>query len=145
MTIKLIIIHTIIAMITIPATAKDVEYKEEAHNFLAGSYLIIGKHYKSKQAYHGKATLSLNGNELKLTKHINEQIISGNGKVERAIFADVDVLRMKFNEHENELEATCLFKGDLDNYARITCYIYPPDMNIDEPGLEAWFIDRSKI
>ena len=139
---KLIIIFVTMMAAILPVVAKDQEYEENRLNFLGGSYIIIGKHYKSKQAYQGTATISSTGKSLKITKHINKQTIIGTGNIERAIFADVDVLRMRWLEDKQKLESTCLFQGDLDNYARISCYVYPLKKDISKPGLEAWFIDN---
>lgn len=136
----------LIGLMTIITTffvfAKDVEYRKNTYNFLIGNYLIVGKYYKSNITYYGKATIAINGDNLKITKYINKQRMNAVGKIERALFADTDVLRMHFMEHQQPREGTCLFQGDLDNYARISCYIYPPHSDTSDPGLEVWFINR---
>lgn len=124
--------------------AKDIEDNESVHNFLVGNYLIIGKYYEAETTYYSKATIMTNGDGLKIIKHINKRKFSGIGKVERAIFADAPVLRMNFTKDKQPQEQTCIFRSDLDNYARISCYVYPPRSDTNDPGLEAWFIDRSK-
>lgn len=135
----------LIIIFAIPlAFATDAEYDENAHNFLFGSYLIIGKYYESNITYYGKAIIASNGDNLKITKYINNSKITGTGKIEHAIFADAPVLRMNFTKYKQPQEQTCLFRSDLDNYARISCYAYLPRSDTNDPGLEAWFIDRSK-
>ncbi len=47
---------------------------------------------------------------------------------------------MRFVEHNLQYEETCMIDSDLDNYARITCYLHQPGSETDNPELEALFI-----
>lgn len=59
--------------------------------------------------------------------------------------ASTQVLRMRFRSGNSSFEGTYLFHSDLDNYARITGYLYKVDpktgvpVNTKNPGLETLF------
>ena len=43
-----------------------------------------------------------------------------------------------------EYEITYLWRSDLDNYARLSGYLYQPGEKTDSPGMEALFRDHTK-
>jgi hypothetical protein len=50
------------------------------------------------------------------------------------------VLRIRFNDNGKEFEGTFLWRGDLDNYPRLTGFIYRGgSVQTKSAGLEAWF------
>jgi hypothetical protein len=47
-----------------------------------------------------------------------------------------------FSHRNRDYEATYLIHADLDNYARLTGYLFQASGKTVKPGLEALFIDR---
>jgi len=79
---------------------------------------------------------------LKVRRSINGQVIYGTAAIETALNGDARVIRIRFRENQIFYEQTCLSQSDLDNYARISCYLYRLDKSTTEPGLEALFHDH---
>lgn len=51
----------------------------------------------------------------------------------------IPVLRAHFSTDGQEYEATYLWRSELDNYPRVTGYIYLPKNQTKSPGIEALF------
>lgn len=112
-------------------------------NFFVGTYNIVGKSYESNQTYLGEVDMAIQGKSLKVTRRISGKKIIGKGFIELTVVGDPqEVLRIRFKEANSSYEETCLWHGDLDNYARITCYLYRPEIQTENPGLEAYFIKQ---
>lgn len=109
-------------------------------DFIQGEYHLIGKAPDSEKTYYGKLTIKSKANHLVIERRINDKTINGTAALEKALAGEADVLRMRFTEEEQKFEATCLIDSDLDNYARMSCYLYSVNGNTDHPGLEALFI-----
>lgn len=112
-------------------------------DFLVGKYLLIGKAPDSEATYSGKLEIYRDKEKLKVLRKIGNMIVEGEAAIEYALNGDAEVLRIRFTEDSKDYEETCLFRPDLDNYARISCYWYQPGINTDKPGMEALFYDHT--
>jgi len=112
-------------------------------DFIAGNYLLVGKLPDSNNTYHGKLQIVSTDSGIEVHRIISGKTISGSGAIEKATADGVGVFRMRFREDGTEFEETCMIQSDLDNYARITCYLYQPGVRTGNPGLEALFIDHN--
>jgi hypothetical protein len=72
-------------------------------------------------------------------------MIEGTGQVETATADRIRVLRVRFIENGESYEAAYLVGGDLDNYGRLTGYVYLKNGKTKKPGLEAWFSDPDAV
>ena len=110
-------------------------------HLLPGKYKMIGKAVDSDETYTGKVEISADDLVLKVRREINGQIIMGVASVESALHGEAQVLRIRITQDNSKYEQTCLWQSDLDNYARISCYIYQPGVETREPGMEVMFHD----
>ena len=115
---------------------------EFLYGFLEGTYKVIGKVPDSNQTYTGKAILRKDGDQLEVIRKIKNKEIKGIGKIETATADKIKVLRLRFHENEKDYEVTYIIDSDLDNYARLSGYIYLQKGGTIMPGLEALFIDH---
>jgi hypothetical protein len=109
-----------------------------------GKYLLVGKELDSDKTYHGKVQIQDNKGKLTVVRNINGKTIKGVAAIESTLNGDAKVLRIRFTEGETNFEQTCMVGSDLDNYARISCYLYQPKMHTLKPGLEVLFNDHTK-
>ncbi len=117
-----------------------------AAEFLAGSYDVVGRYPESERTYAGTMTIALPTTEtetLSVTRVINGITRQGIGALATTADAAV-VLRVQFEEGGETLEATYLIGSDLDNYARLTGYVYAKSGGTILPGIEALFHDHYK-
>ena len=110
------------------------------YNFLEGSYELIGRFPDSNMTYTGKVVLKKSGDYLEVIRTIKNKVIKGTGKIETATADKIKVLRIRFIDENKNYEGTYLIHSDLDNYARLTGYLYLKEGGTKEPGLEALFI-----
>jgi len=126
------------------ALADDVKNHEFLYGFLSGSYLVVGQEIDSTKTYRGRVILKKQGDHLEVTRIIHGQRITGIGTIEHAVGPDkVNVLRVRFTLNQKKFEITYLWHSDLDNYARLSGYVYQPGKRTATPGLEALFIDHT--
>lgn len=111
--------------------------------YLEGSYALVGRHPDSKQAYSGRATIAISDQGLKITRVINGRTIVANGNMDTATPDQIPVLRVSFKKDGKHYEETCMVSSDLDNYSRVTCYLYQETTK--KVGLEAWFPDHGQL
>ncbi|MBU6955361.1 hypothetical protein [Hahella sp. HN01] len=121
-------------------TAKDF-----LGDFIIGAYQLIGKAPDSTSTYQGALQIYSENHQLKIKREIGGAVIFGEAAIEDAAHGEATVLRMRFQENSIAYESTCLVQSDLDNYARISCHLYQANKGSKTPGLEALFIDHSKI
>ncbi len=116
---------------------------ESAADSLVGEYVVIGKKPDSIVTYQGRVTLQKRGQKLLVTRTINGHTDHG-----IAVFyeadppGDVVALNMHFSQGGRQYEAAYLWSNDLDNYPRLTGYVYLPKdsaMQTQSPGLESLF------
>jgi hypothetical protein len=108
-----------------------------------GDYILVGKALDSDQTYHGKVKIKSSARGLTVTRQVGGKTINGTAKVEPTGSGESSVLRIRFADANVKYEQTCLVAGDLDNYARISCYLYRPGVETKQPGMEVLFHDQS--
>jgi len=116
----------------------DLEFLSE---FLNGSYHLIGKQPDSERTYSGKVTIWFVGGQWEVTRIIEGHEIKGIGKVEIAAMGEEKVLRVRFRQKKRGYEVTYLIDSDLNNYGRLSGYLYLEEGGTKSPGLEALFIE----
>ena len=137
-----LLLTTIVALIY--ATEVGAQTKEQhLEGYIQGTYLLIGKHLDSTDTYYGEVSISKSESGLSVTRTISETVTSGTATIAHATADHTPVLRMHFQKDGKNFEETCIAANDLDNYARITCYLYIPGTKTMNPGLEAFFIKLS--
>lgn len=108
--------------------------------FLSGEYDLIGRRPDSSSTYTGRVTLVDKDGVLQVTRTVDGKTVRGTMKFDTVGGADrIPVLRVRFRMDGREYEATYLWQSDLDNYPRLTGYIYLPGNRTKSPGLEAFF------
>jgi len=126
------------------ATADDGNNHEFLYGYLSGTYQVIGQEIDSKKTYEGKVILKRTGDQFEVTRIICGERVIGVGKIEHALGPDkANVLRVRFQQNGEEYEITYIWQSDLDNYGRLSGYVYQPGRHTSNPGLEALFIDHT--
>jgi len=143
----LALLGSLLALTTVIASTSTLASNPQTHadrcGFLAGTYTVVGKEIDSSQTYLGRVILRQGKECLLVERIINGEHVSGEGRIEHALGSDeADVLRVRFVLQGKQYEITYLWQGDLDNYARISGYVYRPGIQTDNPGMEVLFIDR---
>ncbi len=108
-----------------------------------GKYILVGKGLDTDKTYLGKVEIRSIKDRLIVERKINGKSVKGSAAIESAAGGDAQVLRIRFTEDGNSYEQTCLVNSDLDNYARISCYLYKPGIKTKQPGLEVFFHDHT--
>jgi hypothetical protein len=111
------------------------------NGFLEGRYQVIGRYPDSKETYAGKVALKKDGYSLKVVREIGDEVVEGVGGIEASMADGIKVLRVRFVWSGSEYEATYVIASDLDNYARLTGYVYLVGGATKQAGLEALFVD----
>ncbi len=117
----------------------DIDY-ENLYDFMVGSYHLIGKEIDGSNTYYGQVTIVKRARHLVVKRTIAGKTVTGRGVMKTIGHDDCLVLTVSFKQDGLDFEATYLWQPDLDNYARITGYIYHPGVTTADPGLEALFI-----
>lgn len=134
-----------LAFVGQPAIGDNVDNHEFLYEYLVGHYIVIGKELNSDKTYCGKVVFSYENDCLIVTRDIEGKILKGEGSIEHALGPDeANVLRVRFVQKGQEYEITYLWRSDLDNYARLSGYLYQPGKKTDSPGMEALFRDHAK-
>jgi len=116
--------------------------KHFSTGFVTGKYLLVGKGVDTNDTYHGQVEIYSEKEKLKVKRIIGGKKIVGEAVIESAAHGEATVLRIRFSENGAAYENTCLVWSDLDNHARISCYLYQPGVKTVNPGLETLFIDH---
>jgi hypothetical protein len=123
-----------------PDTASKPLDAEFLRGFLAGEYDVIGRKPDSLTTYTGRVTIREVGGTLEIIRTIDGKTERGTIQFDTTAGTDrIPVLRAHFSMDGQEYEATYLWRSDLDNYPRMTGYIYLPKNKTKSPGLEALF------
>ena len=112
------------------------------YGYLQGTYILIGKAPDSNVTYYGTMEFINEENGLKVIRAVSGKIVTGEGKIEYATADKIQVLRVGFTENEKKYEATYLIGSDLDNYGRLTGFLYEKDGKTKLQGFEALFSDH---
>jgi hypothetical protein len=130
---------------TSPTPSPTSEDTDDLLNYFTGSYRLIGKELDSDKTFLGRVIIDRKGHELKVLRTVNGMTSEGVGRIEFRPVASSRVLRIRFSSGNSKFEGTYLYHSDLDNYARITGYLYKVDprtgvpIDTKNPGLEALF------
>ena len=133
------------ASATNPTPSPTSDDTDDLLGFLAGSYRLVGKELDSNKPFVGRVIINLKGKQLQVLRTVNGITTEGVGRIEMAAPESSRVLRIRFSSGNNKFEGTYLYHTDLDNYARITGYLYKIDpktgipIDTKDPGLEALF------
>lgn len=137
---------TLLTLISFVTYAQTPETEEDFISaFVTGQYVLIGQGIDTDTTYSGHVSIYLEDKQLKIKRVIDGKLIIGTAAFESALNGDAKVLRIRFLDNSKSYEETCLWASDLDNYARISCYLYIPGKDIKKPGFEALFIDHSLL
>lgn len=113
---------------------------------LTGSYEIIGRYPDSDQVYLGTASIETSDSDpdqLIVTRTIDGKSIEGSGTMEMNSEGTTELLRITFTSEDGTgMEGTYQLQVDLDNYARLSGYVYVKDGDTVVPGIEALFSDH---
>ena len=112
-------------------------------DFILGKYLLVGKGVDTQYTYTGKITIYREENSLKLKRVVDGKTTVGSVAFESALGGDSKVIRIRFSQAGKSFEETCLWQSDLDNYARISCYLYSPGGDTRDPGMEVMYHDHT--
>jgi hypothetical protein len=137
--VKLLVFIIILLLVAEPGTSAEND-TDFLYGFLKGSYELIGRWPDSKETYSGKIIFEKDRGHFRVVRLINGKKITGIGKIETVTSDKVKVLRIRFKQDEREYEGTYLIGSDLDNYGRLTGYLYLKNGKTKNPGLEAFFI-----
>jgi len=113
--------------------------------YLTGSYFLIGKELDGEKTFLGKVIINRKGTRLQILRTVNGTTVEGVGRIEVAPLASSRVLRIRFKSGNSSFEGTYLYHSDLDNYPRITGYLYKVNpktgvpIETKKPGLETLF------
>jgi hypothetical protein len=130
---------------TSPTPSPTSEDVDDLLDYLTGSYRLIGKELDSDKPFLGEVVINRKGEQLQVLRTVNGITTEGVGRIEIAPLASSRVLRIRFSSGNNKFEGTYLFHSDLDNYARITGYLYKVNpktgvpIDTKNPGLETLF------
>ena len=133
------------ASATSPTPSPTSDDIDDLLGFLTGSYRLVGKELDSNKPFVGQVIINLKGQQLQVLRTVNGVTMEGVGRIEVASPESSRVLRIRFTSGDNKFEGTYLYHSDLDNYARITGYLYKIDpktgvpIDTKNPGLEALF------
>ncbi len=110
-------------------------------NVMQGDYVMVGKKPDSQATYTGRLTFRPHGEKLAFTRTIDGRTVRGIATLETTVVGDpAPVLRMRFVQDGQRLEATFQWMIDLDIYARFTGYVYRADGTTTKAaGLEMLF------
>jgi len=148
MRLKKIIIFAICASIVTFSLFADKIDEENALGFLSGDYILIGKKINSKKTYSGSIRLKYNEKQkcLDIKRDVSGVTSKGKATIEYVTSDQIPVLRIKFTEKNIKYEGIFLWRSDLDNFGRLSGYIYFADgQSVEDPGLEAYFINQVSL
>jgi len=116
---------------------------ESDYPTLSGDYELIGRRFDGGALFAGKMTIDeVTPNKFSVIRVVDGKKISGTGRVEYVTPDKLPVFRVSFQEDGKDMEGTFLYRSDLDNYGRLSGYVYPKNYTGTKPGIEALFIAR---
>lgn len=122
---------------SIPLAAKD-DAEQSLLDFVTGDYAIIGQEPDGDAAYVGSASIEPEQGGVTLKERHGSHEFTAHGTVEAPSPGEGTVLRFRWQD-DGPMIMSCLVSGDLDNYARLTCYWLRQGSEPKQPGLEAMF------
>jgi hypothetical protein len=131
-------------LLAFPARAGEEE-TDFLYDFLIGSYEVIGRWPDSHKTYTGRVDVSHKDGHLALIRDVDGKKTKCNGRIDSLGADDIKVLRVNFNHSGNDYNGTYIIKSDLDNYGRLTGYVYLANGATRKVGLEALFSDHGQL
>ncbi len=108
-------------------------------DLVPGHFTFVGRQPDSGTLYSGTAVISASGKTFTLERTIGTKTIHAKGTIEVPNPpGEGKVLRFRWMDGD-AFEMTCLVQGDLDNYARLSCFWILKGHEHKAPGLEAYF------
>ena len=130
----------LITLLLFTSISRSEEQFDSEHPVIAGVYELIGRQAETGTLMTGTVTITeTKPNVFTVTREINGKTIIGTGKVDRATPDSIPVFRVQFSDQGKQIEGTFLWQSDLDNYGRLSGYVYPKGYHGAKPGLEALF------
>ena len=109
-------------------------------SYFVGRYWVVGRLPDSGTPYSGDLKVYLHEGEMALYWEVGDEVWTGRATfVESELVDTATQLRITVERNGHPYEGTLLWRNDLDNYPRVSGYIYDPKVDTDKPGLEAWF------
>lgn len=108
-------------------------------DFLPASYEVVGRMPDSDSLYSGRVMIQNSDSGLIVVRQTGNQVMRGRATIEKAAGGDATVLRVGFVQEKQRYEITYQIHSDLDNYARLSGYVYRKDGSTKTPGLEVLF------
>ena len=133
--VVLAIIVALACLHAICAAPLDVPFLLE---FLAGDYRLVGQQPDSGTPYVGKVSFRERKGQFEIIRTVGGTTIHGTGIITTG-GEGTAVLRCRFTVTKVAYEATYLWRSDMDNYPRLTGYVYHKQGETKSPGLEALF------
>jgi hypothetical protein len=124
-------------VIAAPLAAND-DNQRNLLDFIIGDYAVIGQEPAGGAAYSGSASIEPAEGGVTLKERRGSHEFIAKGTVEAPSPGEGKVVRFRW-QGDGPILMTCLVAGDLDNYARLTCYWLREGSDPKQPGLEAMF------
>lgn len=140
---QLIFFVVLIAGLCLNFSANAKEALKVPYDSIIGLYECIGRWPDSAETYSGRVEISHASEGIRIIRNINGQRVEARGQFGTATPDEVQVLKVNFRQNRIDYEETCMLSTDLDNYPRMTCYLYSPKTK--EVGLEALFPDHGQL
>ena len=133
-------------LLGLPVYADEGNHHGDMAGFYAGTYVLVGKKMDSDETFVGSMVLEHNGDGLTGYRLIADRRVSVSGKIEHPRCCEqVHMLRLEFKDGDRDLLASYLLDTDLDNYGRLSGFVYDPERTSDWPGMEVLFFDKRSI
>lgn len=129
------------------ASSAAVAHESDEHDgllaFLAGNYVLIGKHLDSDDSFVGSLVLEQHGDHLAGYRLVSTVKTDVRAVIRHpACCESTHMLRLTFELDGVNLEASYLVTSDLDNYGRLSGHVYNPAQKTNWPGMEVLFFDH---
>ena len=129
----------ILASVRVAAAGEPPPDQDAWSALLPGHFMLVGRLPDNGATYPGTAVISAGGQGFSLSRTIGKKTITAKGSIEvPSPPGEGQVLRFRWHENGPRL-MTCLVRGDLDNYARLSCLWIIEGRKHKAPGLEAYF------
>lgn len=137
----LILLLAVFPCSPLPAAPASKLRRTDLASMMTEDYVVVGRKPDSNATYTGRLNLRARGSKLAFTRMIEGRTVRGTATLEMTVVGDpAPVLRMRFVQDGQRLEATFQWMFDLDNYARFTGYVYRADASTAKAaGLEMLF------
>lgn len=114
--------------------------------FYAGTYVLVGKQLDSDDTFVGTIVLEQAGDRLEGYRLVSGVRTKVSATIEHPLCCEsAHLLRIKFKDGDRELEGSYLLDSDLDNYGRLSGFVFDPNQRSDWPGMEVLFFDKRSI